>query len=600
MGLNSIINTVRQGETVSPGVTNRSVTELDQNVKYLWEVMQAANLGSTVYARQVTVEADAAVGMPVFYNAYTQRFERALAQMETDIATGLLLTAPSAEVWGIVATKTTSTLADLLLFGYAELDISNATGGTVTAGNYYLSGVTAGGLVQQRPPVSVPVLRADGAGKVYVNTKFVEFLDSHRHYRFELWPFPAGSTTPPGAGGTHVITSGDSSQRGWLPADDPIFNGTAPALAKFGYNMQMDAQLAASWPPMPITNAYLEWDHIIYLQNISDYVEGGFQGVPLGPTGLAIIDRNGIWWLSDRYGEVPWPVAYDSHQSESFFSEFDEEGRASYPSDFDKRMAIWFTRMTLADDLTAVTSLASRDTRLKVYCAGTSIEGTTGPLELDLDLSLTLNDEAYRSPKAVKTLNGDLLELGPVAEGIYANSANVTLTGDATSTVNGKTMYSGAVGISVVAEAVRELKCMLVRLEGTTEENYPALYLGLPPTNESRYTALFEVPMDLGATGSFVFRTRLLGRTIGDIPSLTVEKMIVARPTTPTQVLENYTAVTMDTAVTLSAVNQMTEVDSEAFDVEPGDLVYIRVTRAGSDGYSGDVGVLQQVGLVSV
>ena len=146
MSLERFIKFIKEGEPVSPGTPNRPLRQLDQNVQYLWDVIQAAELGSTVYAREVTVESGAQLGMPVYWNDDEGRFDRALVGMKTDATTGYLAQTDSSQVWGIVAEKHTATSADLLLFGYAKIDISAATGSTggVPAGTYYLSGTDLG------------------------------------------------------------------------------------------------------------------------------------------------------------------------------------------------------------------------------------------------------------------------------------------------------------------------------------------------------------------------------------------------------------------------------------------------------------------------
>ena len=138
-------------------------------------------------------------------------------------------------MWGIVATKQNATLADILLFGYANIDIKEAISGelnpdgSVPAATWYLSGVSAGILTKQIPPVTIPVCKTNNSGGVFVNPKFIDFLEDHRHYVFELVMAPAGDVTPPAVGGTHVITNPNSDLPGWLPADDAIFDGMAPA-----------------------------------------------------------------------------------------------------------------------------------------------------------------------------------------------------------------------------------------------------------------------------------------------------------------------------------------------------------------------------------
>jgi hypothetical protein len=165
MSLERFIKFIKEGEPVSPGTPNRPLQQLDQNINYLWELIQAAELGSTVYARSQTVISTIKVGQPVYLNTATAQFEPAYAATDTDSATGYLVVPDQAQVWGIVAEKHNATLADILLFGYADIDISEAIGqlpgSDVPAGTWYLSGASAGQLTLQQPPVTIPVCKTD-------------------------------------------------------------------------------------------------------------------------------------------------------------------------------------------------------------------------------------------------------------------------------------------------------------------------------------------------------------------------------------------------------------------------------------------------------
>jgi hypothetical protein len=310
MSLERFIKFIKEGEPVAPGTPNRPLRQLDQNVQYLWDVIQAAELGSTVYAREVVIEAGAQVGMPVYWNDTEGRFDRAIVGMKTDATTGYLSQTDSSQVWGIVAEKHTSTSADLLLFGYAKIDISAATGSTggVPAGTYYLSGTDLGKLAIQVPPVSVPVLRTDGGGNVFVNPSFVDSLNNHQHYKFDIVMLPAGDVSPPVEGAIHAITSPDSTLTGWLPADDAIFNSEAPTGAKFGYNISADYDLNNLWPPIPVQSADVELIRPSIYDTSTLKLREKLAGQMLGD--IVKIDSNGIWWMTDCYDQVPWPTDY--------------------------------------------------------------------------------------------------------------------------------------------------------------------------------------------------------------------------------------------------------------------------------------------------
>jgi hypothetical protein len=602
MSLQRLYQLVRDNDPVNAGSVDRPLSQLAGNVEYLWEIIQAAELGSTVYARQVTIEAAAQVGMPVYFNPISQQFERALAQVDTDLATGTLVTTDSSQVWGIVAEKFSATLADLLLFGVAPIDISAAVAnGQVQGGTYYLSSVGAGQLVKQRPPVTVPVLRALTNGTVFVNPSFVDFLDAHRHYKFELACSPAGSVDPVPFQ-RHVIENPQADWPGWLPATSAYFPAAdIPVGAVFGYNLNAHPQLKALWPPTAVQHAYLDWDR-------GDDPGEGYEGVPLGNGGLCLLTRTGIWWMSNCWGDVPWPKTLTTHHEFSE-TEHPEDIPPECPRDTYMSLILWFTKITFATDASLVTSLQSGDPRLKIYCTGTTTPASVGDLTIDLDLSLSLGVDTLRGFLVIKDLDSaGKLNRGPVAEGVYTTGNNVLLSGDAHTPLNpldptGTQMYHGRVRVEVLSQPTRELQAQLTRLDGAIEENYPVLYVGLPPDAPTGFISKFEIPADAPSGSSLVYRARLLGRVDGNLPQLTVEYLKSTRPIAgldiPCTVGGVYTALTMDTVATLAS-DECVEAQSNAFSVEPGDIVYIHVSRDPTDdGYLGDVGFMEQVVILS-
>lgn len=593
MAFEQFLRLIRNGEPVTAGVANRGPEQIDRNVRYLWDVLQAANIGSTVYARKVTVEADALKGMPVYYNATAQRFERALARVSSDATTGVVETAASSHVFGLVSFKHNATLADVLLFGYAELDLSAALADAVQSGVYYLSGTTAGRLVRQRPPVSVPVCRAAGT-RVFVNPALVDFLDRHTHYRFRLSCLPAGVHTPPEAGDRHVITDPDDTLPGWLPADHASFDGKAPSGAKFGYNFASHSALDNAWPPLPVTQSYLEWN-----KGLDGDV--GFTGVPAD---LCIVNADGIWWMSDCYGDVPWPAFWDT-TPETGTSLTEVLGEC--PRDLYMDMVLWFTKVNFATENTVVTSLRSLDARLIVKCLNGD-DGAAGDLTIDLDLSLLVAADPVRGSMVLKELDGDTFKKGRVQEGLYALTDNVTLTSNVPTIKRvvddpaSENVYQGLVGISVAPQSTLELPVLLTRLDGASEEFYQdVMYLGLPAGEATGFRSKLQVPTTFGLPSpKLKLRLTLLGRSAGSLPDLTVTARRVPRATTPAALplTGSEFSVTISTVATVTA-NQYVEFTSDEFVVAAGDAVFFWVQRSDSDGYAGEVGVIQQMGVLS-
>lgn len=596
MPFEDFLQLIRAGEPVTAGVTNRAPAQTDRNVRYLWDVVQAAGIGSTVYARKVTVEAGAVVGMPVYHNATTQRFERGLAMAAADPATGVVETAATAHVFGLVSFKHNATLADVLLYGYAELDLSAAVAGVVTSGLYYLSGVTAGRLVRQRPPVSVPVCRVAGT-KVFVNPQLVDFLDRHTHYRFALVCRPAGDHTPPVSGERHVITAADADLQGWLPADHASFAGAAPAGAAFGYNLAAHPALANAWPPLPVGQSHLEW--------------GKGLDADVGLTGVAgdlcVVNKDGIWWMSDCYGDVPWPAFWDTTPGTGTSL---TEVLGECPRDLYMEMVVWFTKINFATDNALVTSLRSLDPRLLVRCSDGSA-GSAGDLTIDLDLSFLVAADPVRGSMVLKGLAAETFTQGRVVEGLYTESDTVTLSSDLDPVKldpdddDSPDLYQGAVRIAVAPQSNLELAVLLTRLEGASEEFYQdVMYLEFPAGEATAFRSKLYVPTGTGfASPQLVLRFLLLGRSAGVLPDLTVTARRVPKPAAPLTgtalpLSGAEFSVTIVTTATVTA-NQYVEAVSDPFEVAAGDTVYFWVRRADDDAYAGAAGVITQTGVLS-
>jgi len=606
MAFKDQLQLIKRGDPVIEGSVNDPLVQLNQNVRYLYDLIKAATIGSTIFARQVTVEPGAVPGMPVYYNPATQRFERAVTSLETDLSSGVLRTSPSTNVWGVIYEKFDTTLADLLLYGYAPLDLTLAVDGPVVAGVYFLSGVTPGKMNVNRPPVAVPVLRSDGNGMVFVTPTLVDFFDRHIHYHFGLYCQPAGDTMPPAPGGRHIITNPDPNLVGWLPANHAVFNGLAPPGAVFGYNIKAHQQLNAAWPPLPAQNSYLEWnrgDNVILSGTPLPF--GG--GVPLGAGGMAIIDRNGLWWLTDCNGDCPWPATLDTA-----FPNVSSQSLGECPYTPDMRMDLWFTRINFATDTTAVTSLRSIDPRIKVLCLQTGLPATAGDLELMLDFSFLIQNDTAVGSLAFKELTGNQFRRGRVVEGLLKGSPNVVLSSPVTRPVDpnnplSATLYQDIVTVAVTPQNTLELDTQLVRLDSVTEEYYQNLmYLGFGATEQTSLRAKIHVPYDLVVPNPMLsLRFRVLGRNIGTTPQMTVTARRVPRPSTPLAtlvplpLLATEFPITINFQTTLVTANLCYEAESLPFAIAPGDIVFFSITRNAPDGYNGEIGLLQLVGAVS-
>jgi hypothetical protein len=161
-GYRQNVRHTQDGEEVKGAVASRAAKDLEQNTNNLKDRIDAAEIGESLFMRGATLEPDASIGMPVYWNEDTSQWERAFAAVESDAESGTLVASETAFVGGIVFCKENSTSGDILLMGKADFsatfDLTAAVDGDVDAGAYYLSSQESGKLVQQRPAVSVFVL----------------------------------------------------------------------------------------------------------------------------------------------------------------------------------------------------------------------------------------------------------------------------------------------------------------------------------------------------------------------------------------------------------------------------------------------------------
>ena len=597
-------NVITDGENVNASVSNRTARQLISNVNYLNEQMGNLLAGAGNYAYGVTVSSDTVVGSPVYLDSSTGAYKSALAATNASEAEMQVLElAETSRVWGVVIQKHSSTTADLLLAGLANIDISAAIypAAAVAAGTYFLSGAQAGRLSKTRPAVGIPVLRSDGNGKVLVIPNTIDLLHTHLHYKFYLQPQFCGDSVTAGTG-TTTINNVDTDLEGWLPADHASFGGNAPSGARFGYNIAANSKLSSLWPPIPLQSAYLEW-------NQGD--DGAYgQSVPLGSNQFAVIDQYGIWWFGDADGQRPWDESRNAtgHTENDWYADHIEQDDADLENW--ASLILWFNRPSFANELSVVTSLtAASGSRLSVVCPGTEIAASTGPLEIDLDLDFVVGNDTTAGYLAVKGVtDGDSLLRGPVVEGVYPASDNVQMSGDATSTVTindeSVTLYHGKVSVDINPETNnRELETSQVQLLAATEETIKGLsVISLPTGRKSAINGIINVPTaGLPANPTLKLRIQLAGGLAGTFPSITFRRRRIARGTsTPVTLPGTDTEVAWDLSdITLSSALQYVEVETVAFTVAAGDTVMFNIERSAGDGYSGALYLMQILGVLT-
>ena len=605
------IKHVNPGEPVQAGVVSRPDRTLEDRTDYLKDRLDAAALGRVLVDSDATICSSVLPGQPVYWNWVEKRYEPALAAVASDPETQVLVVQPSSDCVGICLRKRAETLGDIVLRGIVEIpDLANAISGPITPGRYYLSAADAGKLVKQKPAVTVTVCHVQGpkdscttVPRVVVMPHIRDFIDDHTHYRFDLVTQQAATANDPG----------------WLPANHASFNGKAPNGAVFGYNLSQHAALSNVWPPLPIQSVAMLWDKGV------DYV--GATEIPLGPTGLAICDTNGIWWMSDCEDDVPFtdPTEHPEETEEC-------------PRYETMRVSVVYLRMLTGNDRNVVTSLVKDVDGTAAATEPTPTAATvtspiailncaddpasTGDLQLNLDLQIAAGDAA--GGQALKgVINRHQLTRGWMAEGAFTLSNQIAITGSRpnprTLTTQEKqqfnltttapiTLHQGILKIDYTDQLVeREISPQIIRLSDTVERLYMDIpYLGFPGGQASLLRLRFNVPgSNLGDNLMMKIRVQLFGRDGTQsqrkvMPSLYMTRRIIAKPPTPEA--DGQALPTTDTALTFNSsanlyIDRAIQRDSAAFAVAEGDTVLVTLGRV-EDNVYGEIGVLRVTGIV--
>lgn len=610
------IKHVAPGEPVEAGVVSRPDRALEQRTEYLRDRLDAADLGRALFDMDATVSPDVLEGQPVYWNAQAQRYERAIAAVETDQTTGLLVIQPSSDCVGLVYHKKAADRADIVLRGIVKLPaLVNAISMPIAPGRYYVSADEAGKLTQQKPPITVlachvqgPKDNCDDNPWVVVIPQVRDFLEDHIHYRFELVTTAAGTDNV--TNGKHTIADTDADARGWLPANHSVFGGKAPPGALFGYNIKADANIARVWPPMPIQAVAMLWDKGVN--------RVGAQEIPLGLDGLAVCDVNGIWWMSDCEGDVPWVRDLNDPSSESGGSS------AECPREEKMRVVVVYLRMVFGNDRSVVTSLEPDDGSPITVLNCDGLPAKTGDLKLGLDLEFLIDPpEAYGAQVFKELVGGFKFRRGYVTEGLRKGQGPIVLSGTRTRALTSaeKTalslpssdtslVYQGLVTVNYEDELVeRELSPQIIRLSDTVERLYKDIpYLGFPAAQESLVRVRFNVPAaNLGENLQMQIRVQMFGRSSASVanilPDMYMSKRRLSRPTSGGVLLPSIDdpEIVFDPS-SLGAVNGDTavEVTSAPFTVTEGDTVLVTLRREATDGYTAEIGMLRMTGVITV
>jgi len=579
----SNINLFRDGENVDQKTMNPRMRALINNIDFIKQRLDEAALSRACFLSDVTCEETLNVGQPAFYNQATQQYEQAIAETITTDAGGVVSAA--ANVVGLCYTKVNSTKCTLLIAGTAQLSLDAAVTGDVEDGEYYLSGSTAGMLVQAPAAIAVPVAQKCGED-VIVSTNFADVFARHQHLKYSLLCAPAGEAEI--IDDYWEITGPDDEAEGWLPADNVVFGDKAPAGAKFGYNLAVSG-LGSVWPPVPTDSVFLEWH--------KGDGTGGY-AVPLGDLGLCIIDRHGIWWMSDCLGDVPWLEDYGATTTTTTTT-----ASPVCPRFETMQLFLYFTHLAFQTDVSAVLSLQSTSPMLRITCVDDGLPATTGHLQISLDLSLAISSDTTTGGLAIKGLDDDgHLLRGPVVEGVKSANSSLVVAGTH-SLADG--FQGGLLTLTALLNPLdAELSVQNIQLEQVREESPKnVMALMFPIDMDSAFSGEIHIPAGL-STGviSVGLRFWLLGDTAGTLPDLELLVRTLPTPTDGATDLPDDTAdvpVLIDTAAAVGTY-QYVERTSEAVSVAAGDTIQFQLIRtaATNDGYAGNVYVMKMLGVV--
>lgn len=592
MSWKSRINHTIDGESVRAGVDGRPTRELESRTDYLKDRLEAISAGSAIYRFGATVKSNVKVGHPVFFNETTNQFELAFSETRKNSDSGSISYSDSTFVVGLVTEKSSSTTADILLSGTAELDLTESTGEASPYGPMFL-GKTPGALLLGTPEDGPYIGFSDGTGRVYIQISLRDFFSSHDHLRFDLFCKPAGDTEPPINGGRHVIANANDNRTGWLPAAHPIFEDTAPVGAAFGYNLKEHPELNRVWPPSPVDSAAIFWDK-------GSNLTGGTL-VPLGSTGLVIINSDGIWWMSDCVGDVPWPANTTFVSSVSEPEPDHSEGGLECDRIEEMKIVLSFIKHQPASTRFFVNSLVSNNEKLRIVDCLTGQTASTGELRLELDSDFLVEDTNSLLGFAVKSQEGEKLQRGPAITGVTCPDGTISISASNSFVSAGKTYHHGLVSLEIGEEpADRFIPVQVVRLSDVRQRyESDVFYIGFPEDQESEVRVSLKIPYAVAQTSPTLrLRLTILSTINGTTPDLTVTYRIIPRSTTPVTLPSADTALDIDTSE-VCLVNQYFEATSDPISVDPGDLVLVSITRTDADSYAGELGLIEIAGVIS-
>lgn len=550
---------------------------IQDNLRFITAVLQTAREGSALIGFNAELSADLPVGTPVYWDSTTSTFKPSKLQIVN--VGGRYLASASSECWGAVYKKCGPNKAHLLLDGIAAINMVDVAGTANPTGKWYLDTVEGQYTSTPGRMLVCPVFLGMGNGKILFRPWFADNFPRFFPQILELSSAIAGVLT--NSGTTVSITSANNGIPGWLPASNPIFTGAKPAGALFGYNWKRDTNLQNIWPPI------YPGESELIIDAGGNLSQGGRTIV--SDNSRCIIDGSGIWWMSNCAGQTPWD-----------FAAAGATGQNTCPKSLPRK--IWLKASFGPSDLanlTAVNSLKSRTPWVKVYSRDTTLDATTGHLDLAIDNSQLVDPAATNvSPVAIKVFEDGKFKAGPVVVSLKSSSASLQVTGG---TLQEDGSRIGQLTLQLTTSKDFDLIPIEVKLDNAKTEHYnDTIAIGLRTGTISSFTNEFHVPAAVTSGSQIQLRFWFLAPSTMTLPAgleLTVAKM--AAPSSTPGTLPTYASVDLDYPEgDVLQVNRYIQAESEPISVTGGDTLYVRLKRDGTtDGVASDLHVLKIFGV---
>ena len=566
----NVIRLLSNGEAVDAPTTNRPLSDLAQQGQSLNQRLSSLESGQLLRIDGLAVDqymADGvtplADGTPVYLGT-DNVLHPAFATTAGTVIGGTV--AASGFVFGVVIQHQTPTLCSVAVNGRVLTTVAWAQAidnATATPGHYFLSTVLPGKLTLAPGSLALYVgqLLPDGTFSVRIQPPQ---RGEHVHYEFTLNHVPATATgTDPAFNAPHLTSSWapSTSLPGWLPATSGYFPaGTAiPAGAYFGYNLQHPsaAALAAVFPPIPLGGAVAAQSGLL----IDD--------------GRILVNQSGIWWMTNSYGRVPWPVTYF----------------ANLPTVTGVDLEFWYSRVlhdTAGGIVTSLTSHPASLLNLKfLNSQGTAAQD--GALLVRVDSLLTASSTTATPGTSIKSITGNQFVSGPSVDQVIAG------TGVAITQVTGQ---PGAYVISAGASGALQGQAAVVNLQNAREDTInDTQVVVLPAGRTSQPIWSFEISNQAPASSALGLNLWLYSSVSGTIPSSStrIEYRIISPAGATAQAMPTGWTLLADLATTPLTANSYALVNTTTVPgVVPGAIVLIRITRNGiTDGLTGNIGFVR-------